>query len=451
VKNLKTPNLQFLSLIIIAGCSFLPAVLPPQQNSILSSTKAIPDRSSHRSTLSANSAQNTLLDKPQKWPYHLDSKRYPITVRYLLPGDLAQAQRVIGYVEHSWQVEIDQLGFPAPIPSDSTGSKRLQIYLQRGADTAVEATRPAKIAGIWWDAWESYLSIDAWGKYGGEILDSTTAHEFNHALHAALDWYESPGFFETSATYIQDKVYPDDNDYLQQIEDFQQHPEWPIHYFDNYKTWYPYGACLYLHFLEHRYFANRKDFLAQIWKDSRNQPRPFDPKTGYPKPESNEPDWIDALEGLLPRGTDYAQTVIEFARWRWYTGRNSDGKHFHEAHLLKPKGEVRLSGEIAINHPSFTSAGPLLLGSEYLKIKRPASGQNLKLAFAGAAQARWVLQLVPGLSPDSDGDNIHTGETVNFGNLPERTLIITSLPPPGQAIDPDLSTGNPLAYQVQIK
>jgi hypothetical protein len=431
---LKAGLIQIFLPVMVAGCSFLPSLSP--------ATTPLQSQAAK-----AKQAQADLLDQPQKWPHLLNSKRYPLTVRYLLPGDKSQAERVMGYLEKSWQVEIEQMGFPPPIPSDSTGSKRLQVYLMRGADTAVEATRPNKNKDIWWDAWESYLSIDAWGPYGGEILDSTTAHEFNHALHAALDWYESPGFFETSATFIQDKVYPEDNDYLQQIEDFQSRPEWPVHHFDNYKTWYPYGACLYLFFLEQRYFAKQPHFLAQIWKNSRNTPRPFDPKTGYPSPISNEPDWVDALEGLLPRGVDYAQTVVEFARWRWYSGRHSDGKHFHEGALLSPKAEVKIQTTL-LPGQTYRSQGPLPLGSEYLRLKRPATGQGQKLQIKLQAEGRFALQLVPGLSPNSDGEMLGPSGLVEFGNLPERTLILTALPPADRPVDPDLPAGKTQSFQI---
>jgi len=428
---------------LVVGCSLMPAFTQAAPPSAHPPEGLTAQRS--RSQLSRQKPAD-LLDRPQLWPHLLNSNKYPLSVRYLLPGDKAQAERVMGYLEQSWKVEIEELGFPPPFPSDSTGSQRLQVYLMRGADTAVEATRPHKDSAIWWDAWQAYLSIDAWGPYGGDILDSTTAHEFNHALHAALDWYESPGFFETSATYIQDKVYPDDNDYLQQIEDFQSRPEWPVHYFDDYKTWYPYGACLYLFFLEQRYFSQQPRFLAQLWKNSRNGPRPFDPKTGYPNPLSNEPDWVDALEGLLPRGVDYAQTVVEFARWRWYTGRNSDGRHFHEGHLLKPKGEVRIQATLTPGQ-SYSSQGPLLLGSEYLRLKRPAPGQKIQVKLQAAG--RFALQLVPGLTPQSDGELLGPDGWVEFGSLAERTLILTALPTSGQPADPDLPTGAPQPFHIQ--
>lgn len=394
------------------------------------------------------------VEKPENikaWPLAEHSPRFPLSVRFQKADDRAKAKEVLAILEQAWDVEINQLGFPPPIPYDpfpEQGPKRLNAYLQRGADTAVEGRSPVKDPNIWWDAYDSWVSIDAWGKYAGPILPSTTAHEFNHALQAAYDWWESPGFFEASATYIQEKVTPDDNDYLNQIAEFQQHPDWPVHYDDAYKTWFMYGASFYLFFLEQRYFPTNPHFLADIWAGSRNRPRPFNAKTGVPDPATNEPDWVDSLEAMLPRGVTYADTLAAFARWRWYVGRHFDHRHFYEGNLLKQDGEVRVAGQFAPGKP-YRSAGPLMGGSEYLSVPHPAQGQSVTFNFGSPAPGvKWVIQAVPGLTPDSDGDTIElrNGQgVINFGNLPERTLILTALPANG-ILDPDLVPTQKLAF-----
>lgn len=448
-----------LSLSLLVGCTLNSIEHSLQLNTLNAQNRA--PRQIHAQNLTGNNAVSRSIkrevENPENikaWPEVELSARFPISVRFQQASDRAKAKEVLGILELAWDVEINQLGFPPPIPYDpfpEQGPKRLVAFLQRGADTAVEGRSPVKDPKIWWDAYDSWVSIDAWGKYAGPILASTTAHEFNHALQAAYDWWESPGFFEASATYIQEKVTPDDNDYLQQMEDFQQHPEWPIHYDDAYKTWYMYGESLYLFFLEQRYFAKNPHFLAQIWAGSRNRPRPLDPKTEAPAPATNEPDWADSLEAMLPRGVTYADTVAEFARWRWYTGRRSDGRHFHEAQLLKPAGEVKVAARLVPGKP-YRSGGPLLGGSEYLTLPRPAQGQTAQFSFSSPAGVKWVLQAVPGIAPGSDGDviEVHNGQaSLNFGNLAERTLVLTALPVNG-VLDPDIVSAQRQAFTVTV-
>ena len=79
----------------------------------------------------------------------------------------------------------------------------------------------------------------------------------------------------------------------------------------------------------------------------------------------------------------------------------------------------------------------------------PAQGQSVAFNFASPAPGvKWVIQAVPGLTPDSDGDvlELHNGQgVVNFGNLPERTLILTALPANG-VLDPDPVPTQKLAF-----
>lgn len=384
-----------------------------------------------------------------KWRYHYDSSQYPMTVHYQKKQQLNMAKKVMGILERSWKVQIEQMGFRPPIPYDSSGKGRLPIYLKQGSSTGVDAPEPVNKPGVWWDAYHSYITIDPWGDYGGKILESTVTHEFNHAIQASYDWYESAGFFETSATYIQDKVYPNDNDYLNEIVDFQRHPDWPIDRHDHYKTWYMYGASLYLFFLEQRYFKHDPIFLAKIWEGARNKKRPIPDGSDGPSPASNNPDWVDSLNQLLPAGKTYPDTVVEFARWRFYTGIHHDGKHFHDAHLQKPNGGVKIAHTLSVG--GYASQGPLLLGSEYVTVKRPEGASSVHIQLQGQPGAKWLVQAVPGLKPGSDGDWIELGKgKVEFGNLSSRTLVITAYPRNPRAYDPDIQSDRRYGFRLSV-
>src|SRR5690242_7449016 len=46
----------------------------------------------------------------------------------------------------------------------------------------------------------------------------TAAHEYNHVLQNAYDFNEDPWMFESTATYMEDKVYPSVNDYVNYVK-----------------------------------------------------------------------------------------------------------------------------------------------------------------------------------------------------------------------------------------
>src|SRR5205807_8990803 len=92
----------------------------------------------------------------------------------------------------------------------------------------------AEEASTTYDDRDAYLVVDPWGTYGGAILDTTVAHEFNHALQAADDWSDAAIVYEMTAVFVEDLVYDDDNQYVNQIVDFQAHPDWSLDHDDKY-------------------------------------------------------------------------------------------------------------------------------------------------------------------------------------------------------------------------
>lgn len=62
-------------------------------------------------------------------------------------------------------------------------------------------------------------------------MQVTAAHEYNHVLQFKYDTYEDTWMFEGTATWAEDKVYPEINDYLNYLPGMAQNPQAPITYF----------------------------------------------------------------------------------------------------------------------------------------------------------------------------------------------------------------------------
>jgi hypothetical protein len=82
----------------------------------------------------------------------------------------------------------------------------------------------------------------------------TAAHEYNHVLQNAYDYLEDPWMFESTAVYMEDKVYPPINDYLHYLPDWVANTRQPLTAFPstNLKA---YGSAVWNHWLDHRYGA----------------------------------------------------------------------------------------------------------------------------------------------------------------------------------------------------
>jgi hypothetical protein len=93
-----------------------------------------------------------------------------------------------------------------------------------------------------------------------ESMQVTVAHEYNHILQFGYDTLEDLWMFESSATWIEQKVYPDINDYLNFLPPFAKFPQLSMTGRDK-----VYADCVWNHWLESRYGP---DVIRDAWASS---------------------------------------------------------------------------------------------------------------------------------------------------------------------------------------
>jgi hypothetical protein len=366
---------------------------------------------------------------PEYWPYSVASSKFPFLVHYRSENELAAARQIISYLDTAWERQIQHQGYTPP-PSDAGmcgPDERFDVFLWNGVKTCkVDIISDLIVTN--WGGRASYMQLDPWGPYGGEILAQTVAHEFNHATHAANDWYEIPIAFEMSATYVEQFYGPP---YVDSAKDFQARPDWALLRNDNYETWYMYGAAIYLHFLRDNYFNGDDGFLPELWVLCRNQPDLY----------VNKPNFVDGINTILaPKGAAFLNSVVDFARWRYYSGSRDDGLHFRRVPVSTTPLALLPEATLSIDQVTLKplvhkiSPAPMLTGSAYLEIKRESAAQasfQLSLDVQFAPSVKWVVQAVPGLTAGSDGEivDLSSGSArVSFTQGGSRTLILTVLP-----------------------
>lgn len=274
-----------------------------------------------------------------------------------------------------------------------------------------------------WDDIASYMIVDPWGRYGGENLGHTMTHEMNHAFQSRDDWYEAVSIYEGSATFVEWDRNGLDSLLTTIISEYQRNACLAPDAAGEGDTWYPYGFSLYLRFVQHTFAAGEASFLGRAWEAARNRP-------------TKHSDVLDALESVLP-SFRYEESVVPFARWRWYTGdrcRFGDCSRDPDAHQLPSVDERRV--ELSVVNKAIRCSldpAPLMLGSSYLAVHaRDRAISYFEIRIGNVPKgARVVAQAVPGLDPDSSGDEIplHRGRgRVRLGPDGWRTVIITVLP-----------------------
>jgi len=240
-------------------------------------------------------------------------------VHYPRLGNEAKAFEMITLLEESWTVQIDTLGFSAPLDDqgDCGADGSYDVFIWPGIDGAFVSSISKNPATPYQDD-STYMAIDVRGATGGGLLDTYLAHEFNHSLQASDDWTEEGQHYEAGATFAEALVYPDESDWFFEMRDFQNNPQWSLFYDDFGATWYTYAAAMYLHYLYERHYPGDPGFYARIWRATRSN-------VG-----DDRPDYLDALRQVLltERGVTLDDTVVEFMQWRWFVDEFDDGLHY---------------------------------------------------------------------------------------------------------------------------
>jgi Family of unknown function (DUF6055) len=84
-----------------------------------------------------------------------------------------------------------------------------------------------------------------------QAVQVTMAHEYNHVIQHGYDVLQDRWMFESTATWMEEIVYPAVNDYLQYIGPWARDVETPMTAFSD-RSLKPYGSAVWNHFLSRR-------------------------------------------------------------------------------------------------------------------------------------------------------------------------------------------------------
>jgi hypothetical protein len=243
--------------------------------------------------------------------------------------DLTDISGVIGvpdYVEKidtaaetSYAVENGTLGWPAPRSDGKLGGSAItDIYLVNvGGDGLFGYSAPDPGQGCKRKCY-AFLVMDndfspaEFGYDDPQIpLEVTIAHEYNHVLQFGIDAALDSWLFESTATWSEDNVFPNDNDYVNYLNTFSRTPGVPITSFEGGRGLRIYGLSTFQHFIDSVEGLGPQTVLG-TWKNgTKTDPQDFA---------------VEAMDKSLREhgGSTFGQTFTEFAaataEWRTNPG-----------------------------------------------------------------------------------------------------------------------------------
>ncbi len=215
-----------------------------------------------------------------------------------------------------YRFEIDTLGYNAPPISPTLGSGKYDIYIEDfngGVYAYTDSDEGNKF--------NSYIRMDnnytesSYATQGIEALKVTAAHEFLHMVQFGLlggsVLNDEIPFAEMSATWMEDVMFDEVNDYYNYLDSFFKSPETFLFSGGNN---YRFGASVWCHFLEEKF---GRDIIRDIWN-------------GVTSTKRNYHFTDELLSSSF--GTDFENAYNEFVIWTFFTkSRAIEGIFFEEA------------------------------------------------------------------------------------------------------------------------
>jgi hypothetical protein len=214
-------------------------------------------------------------------------------------------------------------------------------------------------------------------------MQVTAAHEYNHVLQFNYDVAQDTWMFESTAVWMEDRVYTDVNDYLQYLTAWKQMTFVPLTYFSadgndplNVKV---YGDGVWNRWIEGRYGDAT---IRDAWAASR--------KTS---PKSFAPAAYDA--SLKTKGTDFFTAFSRFAtdtaEWRASNTPFAEGATFPDIDRAEASGTNR---PITLTPGGSGATGRLDHTSYVLLDVQPADVPQLRLAVSAPRGAHMAIAVV---------------------------------------------------------
>jgi hypothetical protein len=346
-------------------------------------------------------------------------------------------ERAAAYADSSWHYNISTLGHLPP-PSDGSlggGSNKYDIYFLR---VGVYGYTQAESSGP--NAWNDYSShivvhCDFAGfppnqDPEGDVLGAlkvTIAHEFYHAIQFAYDVGEEIYFMESSATWMEEMVFPEVDDNYNYLPYFYSVPQVGLQATGEHE----YAAFIWPKFIQERFGARA---MRDIWTECR-----FNSAIGA---------WSHVLDTL---GSSLEIEFIRFLLWNYHTGDRATpgtfaaGVDYPQVHIMRYSETIPDSNRNSIEPPQPFAANYIVINN--------FSGQRgiLTFDFTGIVTANWGLGYVLDYGSGSYSDLIHdsfqgTGAKVYIPHF-ENVLRVIFIP----GVTSSYGSGQNYSYHVYWK
>ena len=309
----------------------------------------------------------------------------------------SKAQSFADALEHSWEVEFEELGWRPPARS----GQWLTLAYVSGGNYAGAVTSVENCGG-------EYIPYIVAGKSAflqGTWYQDMAGHELNHASQFSYGYGHEFYFWESTATWIEEYLYPNHNAWSPYISGYSQAPHLAINKSsqqDQDVFYHMYGMAIFNFYLDE--YIGGPELIEELWEYSRSNGTQYDLWIGSVL-EDKGFDWSEIYEGFIA-----ANSVMDYA----------ESSYFPEVTRADSVNSFPAEGG------NSGAEKPEGYGQNYARVRTGKASDefpDLSVDFDGANSVEWSVQLVGELDGEvADVIRLEvvegSGEEV-FGNIGE--------------------------------
>jgi hypothetical protein len=321
-------------------------------------------------------------------------------------------EHVLATADHSFNVENSGLGWTDPVGDGprggGTGNNKTDVYLLEFRGAYFGYSSPDEGQGPILHK-QAYLVLDNNYKEfrtrrlsSLEALQVTFAHEYNHVLQFAYDSHEDLWMFEATATWMENQVYGDIDDYLNYVPAFARNSRVPLTGNDI-QGLKIYGAAVWNHYLAE---TQSPDMVRDAWANSDVVDPPSLSVAAY---DSVLGGGGDHLFG--PLGATFTEFASASAEWRSLQEAFPDAERQPD---MRRTGKLRIgkARTIHLDHLAYA----------LLNVPARLAHHDLELRVRARGGTRTGLDLVGRRGPATTGEVESTPLTLPAGGHGSVTL-----------------------------
>ena len=273
-------------------------------------------------------------------------------------------------LEYAWDKEVDEFGWN---PAASTPDYPILAYIYELDSYAGAYTSVEQCSGYGYVpyivAYSGSFSWDTWA-------DDMAAHEFNHALQFSTSMAPDFWFWESTATWIEDDVWPSHNTWSDYTSAYSQWPYIGMNAWsdrDEAIFYHMYGMAVFNFYLEE--YEGGHAMIRDLWNWAGDHSRSYMEEPVWDMAAGLGYDWEEVVTGFMA-----VVTVMDFA----------DRSYFYPVEVQETVTALPGSGS------PFASEAPQSLGQNFVVFDDAlfGSGEDLHVVFDGEDGVRWMAVLV---------------------------------------------------------